>query len=222
MVVPRQERSSVSLERKHPKGSPRDLTLIVCTDESKDYFQDLVNYLKLDTQIAVDTVSDELNFTEQVEEALLISQQSKPHRRLFAVLNSNDLCYQKSGLTGQIRQALKLISQQNLPNNRIFRLVISNPGFQLWLLLHFAKGDFSALDAGEWSNCVEEKLEEFIPNFQSVETRKEFFAKSYPLLETAVKNSKNLRLIQSVKPGPSSEIHELVAYLLKLQRRYGE
>jgi hypothetical protein len=156
-----------------------------------------------------------------VEDALLISQQAKPHRRLFAVLDSNDISHQKGGMTGQIRQGLKIIRQQNLPNNRIFRLIVSNPGFPLWLLLHFAKVDFTALDAGEWSQHVAKNLEKFIPNFQSVETRKEFFAKSYPLMETAINNSQSLRLIQSVKLGPSSEIHELIAYLLKLQRRYG-
>jgi hypothetical protein len=216
MVVPRKERHPNSFERTSNGGSPRDLTLLVCPDTCKEYFQDLVNHLELDTKVAVEPVKSNKNLELQVEEAIEISLNAKPHRRLFALLDVPN----NKDQGAQILQARKLILQQNLPNNRIFRLLITTPGFYLWLLLHFKLVDFSACPDGEWSEQVAEKLLEFIKDFKSVESRKDYYNLSYPYLETAIKNSQKLQLLRSIKPGPCSEIHELMAYLLKLQKRY--
>jgi hypothetical protein len=125
------------------------------------------------------------------------------------------------GPTTQFLKAQKIVKQHNHANKKILRLLTSNPGFSFWLLLHFKLGDFSDLPQSEWLQRVEQELNEFIPNFKSAESQKEYFNSSYPFLKTAIKNSQKLQLIRSIKPTPSSDIHELMAYLLKLHRRYG-
>ena len=213
--TPGRERSTNSLERGQPNRSPKDLTLIVCSAESQDYFQSLVTHLTLNSQVTVRSATGE-GLVGQVEEALEISRQASPHRRLFALLDYPDSY--DSDQMGQIRE---LARYHTLPSSRIFRLILTTPGFYLWLLLHFDTVDFSKLPAGEWPEQLSNRLEAFIPNPQETASRKAFFPLSYPHLKTAVKQSQNLYLTRSVKPGSSSEIHELIAYLQKLHRRYG-
>ncbi|MBF0444885.1 MAG: RloB domain-containing protein [Magnetococcales bacterium] len=220
MVVPRKERHPNSLERISNCGSPRDLTLLVCPILSKAYFQDLVNYLGLDTKVAVEPINSNKSFELQVEEAVEISLNAKPHHRLFAILDFVPSVSDEKDQTKQILQAHKLVLKQDLPNNRIFRLLITTPGFPLWLLLHFKLVDFSAYPDVEWSELVAKELGPFSKDFLSKESHKDYFNLCYPYLETAIKNSQKLQLLRTIKPGPSSEIHELMAYLLKLQRRY--
>ena len=215
---PGRERTSNSLERKHPSRPPRDMILIVCSVESKDYFQDMVNHLKLNNRITVETTSSN-DPIQQVEEALEISHQADPHRRLFALLDQGDPDTE-SGRPDQIRQAQDLARYHDLPNNRIFRLILTAPGFPLWLLLHFDEAEFSALPPQEWPQKVANKLGEFIPRSSRVETRREFFKKTHKHLELAIKRGQKQVLIRKVKPGPRTEIHELITYLLKLQERY--
>jgi hypothetical protein len=220
MVIPRKERSPNSFERISNRGSPRDLTLLVCPYECQDYFQDLINYLELDTKVQVELINSNKNLSLQVEETVEISRKAKPHRRLFAMLDSYNPSNQEMDQNEEIKQAKKIVKKHNHANKQIFRLLISNPGFPLWLLLHFKLEYFSDLPESQWPKRVEKELLEFIPNFKSAESSKEWFNLSYPYLETAIKNSQKLQLIRSIKPTPNSDIHELMAYLVKLQRRY--
>ena len=215
----RRERTSSSMERKHPSHSPRELTLIVCSEESKDYFLDLVDHLELSSQVIVEATSSN-NPVRQVEEALKISHQTKPHRRLFLLLDKINPAVRNLDETDQIRQAQNMARHNNLPNNRIFRLILTTPGFPLWLLLHFNKVDFSAIPEEEWLQQVQKNLEEFIPNHHLPETRKDFFNKSHKQIKAAIEQCQKLILIRSIKLSPSSEIHELIGYLFKLQDHY--
>jgi hypothetical protein len=156
-----------------------------------------------------------------VEEALEISRQASPHSRLFALLDLDGINGHGQDRSRQIHQALEMARHHHLPNNRIFRLILTDPGFLFWLLLHFDEVDFSSLSGKEWQRQVVKKLAGFIANPNHAATRKKFFAKCRPHLEKAVKRSQKRFLLQSIQPGPHSEIHELIAYLRKLQVRYG-
>ncbi|MBF0455994.1 MAG: RloB domain-containing protein [Magnetococcales bacterium] len=216
---PGNERSSNSLERSHPKLSPRDRILIVCSAESACYFQDIVDHLQLGSRITI-CATHSCDPIEQVEEALAISHQAAPHRRLFALLDQEGSPADSQERSDPISQAKRMARHHDLPNNRIFRLILSAPGFPLWLLLHFDEVEFSALPAVEWPKKVIDKLEAYLPNAQEADTREHYFEKTREFMALAIKRGQKQLLIQSVKAGPKTEIHELIIYLLKLQERH--
>lgn len=214
-----QERTPSSLERRPRIRSSREMVLIVCSAESQNYFEDIVKHLNLTSRIVIKTTSSN-NPVEQVEEALQFSLEADPHRRLFALLDRNDSAVSDGERLEQINQAQEIARHCSLPNSRMFRLIITAPGFPLWLLLHFDEAEFSTLPAKEWPQMVTKKLAEFIPNSHKATVRKQFFAKTHKHLALAIKRSQKKVLINNVQEGPSTEIHELINYLLKLQSRY--
>ncbi|MBF0380439.1 MAG: RloB domain-containing protein [Magnetococcales bacterium] len=220
MVIPRGERHPSSFERISNRGSPRDLTLLVCPKAYKHYFMDLVQQLKLDGKVSVETVNSNNELCLQVKETIEISQNANPHYRLFALLDGYNDYNQELDQNSQIIKAQKLVIEHNHENRKVFRLLVSNPSFYLWLLLHYKSLDFSAIPEDEWQDKVEKELSHSIANFKDANRQKELFALSYPHIETAIKNSQQLQLIRAKKTTPSSDIHELMAYLHKLQRRY--
>ncbi|MBF0195756.1 MAG: RloB domain-containing protein [Magnetococcales bacterium] len=220
MVVPRKERLSDSFERISNQGSPRDLTLLVCPVAYKDYFQGMVNHLELGSKVVVESINSEKAFNLQLKDIVETSLQAKTHRRLFALLDIYNSRNKEIDSASQILEAQKLVKIHNHSNNKIFRLLISNPSFFFWLLLHFKLVDYSALPESKWLHRMEEELEEFIPNFKSAKTQKEYFNLSYSHIDTAIKNSQRLQFLRTIRQTPSSDIHELVVYLLKLHRRY--
>ncbi len=214
----RRERTSPSLERSHPSRSPRDTTLIICPPGARDYFSALVEHLQLSSQVIVAASSAETHVA-QVEEALDISRGNISHRRLFALLERGNPVDDDAELIEQIRQARHIARHHDLPNNRIFRLIMSTPSFPLWLLLHFADVDFADVPETEWAQKVDAMLEEFVPGFKTDQPNADCFAKTSRHLEKAIERGRRLSFLRSVQMTPSTEVHELIGYLVKLGER---
>ncbi|MBF0447565.1 MAG: RloB domain-containing protein [Magnetococcales bacterium] len=213
------ERSPNSLERHSTMRCSRNRVLIVCPADAEHYFQDLADHLNLTNEIII-RVASSSDPVALVDEAFEISQKAPTHHRIFVLVDhpgqSDPL---DSDSTHPIKTVARRIKNNHLPQNRIVRLLVTEPGFLLWLLLHFDQAEFSAWPASQWPKIVEQELELHIPHATRKASQKQFFAKTHAYLTKAIKRSQNQILARMVKPGPSTEIHELIGFLLKHRSR---
>ncbi len=95
------------------------------------------------------------------------------------------------------------------------KVVLSNPGFEYWYLLHFEKT--SALMYG--NDKVIERLKNHLPNYQKNDP--DVFSKIYQKTDTAISNAKSVIAEKHYEEdlrtcNPSTDVHRLVEYVRKM------
>jgi len=113
--------------------------------------------------------------------------------------------------TETLQSALKLAEQEGI------KVVLSNPSFEVWYLLHFLSLQHPLTNPELLS-----KLKSKIPDYDK---RKDYFDKLLAKRDTALKNSRELEAIHVAKKvnlmsrdsNPYTSVHALVEYLLGFQ-----
>lgn len=103
----------------------------------------------------------------------------------------------------------------NLAEGNKIRLILSNPCFEYWLLLHFKKTDAPV----QQSSDLENKLKDYIPNYRPGD--RDTFSKVYDRRGQAIENAKQLEHEKGWgedlrKQNPSTHVHKIVEKLLNI------
>ncbi len=210
----RKAKATKELQRRQSRRSSYDKILIVCEGEKTEpnYFTELVNHYKLNTaNIEIDgscgsSPKSVLQRAEQL--ALIETNKGDSYDRIYCVFDkdSHETYY----------DTLEKIAAKK-PNN-IFYAAISIPCFEYWLLLHFkyTTKPYASTGNSSIANEVLKELKTLLPNYSKGDEN--IFNLLIDQIEFAKQNASRA-ITASEKnhtDNPSTNIHELVDYLQKL------
>jgi hypothetical protein len=200
------------ITRNAPTREPYDYVLIVCEGEKTEpnYFKSMVKIHRLSSANVVvrpSTGSDPVS----VVRFGLTELENKKYDKVFCIFDRDG--------HANYDEALKIVSKYNLSYPRKLTAITSWPCFEFWLLLHFtfSSAPFEKTAAKSSCDMVLSRLRSYFPTYAKggAETYEDL--RCY--LDTAMKNS--VRLSKQNKDSqfvnPSTKVHELVDYLIKLR-----
>ncbi len=196
--------------RKSGNRRPYKILVIVCGGQKTEckYFS---NYKQRKSGLRIET----LNCTENDPENL-VNFALKQISKYDLDLNSGDRVWCVFDLDRTKEETLEKIKK--LAEDKVM-LCLSNPCFELWYILHFGyfENNVSTKD-------LQNRLEEYINNYNKSE---DYFQKLLPKRDEAIKNAKKLNQkhekakikLLSTKSNPSTQVFQLVEYILKVIRQ---
>ena len=206
-------RTSKELKRKQAFKTPNKIELIVCEGSSTEpaYFNALRKKLRL-SAIHIDVVGLE-NRSEPidvVQHAISKKKQGAnkgvPYNKIWCVIDVEIPMPHKS-----LEEAIEKAKDKKL------EVILSNPFFEYWFLLHFKKVT-TAFEKGEELYSA---LKEVHPTYKKTRIG---FDILYPLTDTAIKHSKEVLKEQHNEAedlsdcNPSTHVHKIVEYLHTAQQ----
>ena len=187
-----------SLRRRGPFREPKRRLLIVTEGEvtEPEYFKALRHHCKALVDIHFAAAGVPKTCVEKAIKLRSMDQQTS---------KDPNLQYDESWCVFDVdNHPLFAEAKQQAKDNGI-RLAISNPNFELWLLLHFQEQN---------SHIHRDKLPTKIKKFMPGYVKSPDMEKLLPLHVTAIERAENLRKMQNLKkmPGanPSTGVHDLV------------
>ena len=200
-----------NLRRKTSQRSPYDRILIVCEGEKTEpiYFKVLIDKFKINTanvSITGDCGTDPKSVQKKAkEEQKKANQEKNPYDKIFCVFDKDSHPNYSQTVT-------------SINNSKIYKAINSVPCFEYWLLLHFVYTDAPFFKTENKSICenVGEKLKEYVSNYEKSSNDVEVFLDK---IDVAIKNSiKSMQnAVKNNTDMPSSNVHELVEYIQKLE-----
>jgi hypothetical protein len=202
-----------SYARRPPRREPYDVVLIVCEGAKSEpaYFNGLRAAHRLSSaniHVMSARGSDPMSIVAFAENEMATNEYDKA----FCVFDRN-------GHTNY-DAALARIARSPLGRTGKLKAITSWPCFEIWLLLHFrySTGPFNR--AGSESSCDRaiKELLTFLPEY--TKGRQTIFDELASQMPTAITNAKRLRThnSRSSSTNPSTRIHTLVGYLIKIKR----
>ncbi len=208
----RKARKITSLNRRKARLAPYDRVLIVCEDgkSSPAYLKGLCADLRL-SSANIEICGEECGSApiSVVNYAINKTRQDRDFDRVFCVLDVDRHDTLDAARDKARRHTAKKID-----------VIVSNPCFELWLLLHYQftarpygpKGKRSACD------CVIKDLKEHLTGY--AKSKSGVYSSTKGKLSTAVQNATNLteqnRSANAINP--STQMHKLVSYLQDLKK----
>ena len=198
------KRAKSKISRQKPTRQPNKVILIVCEGKKteKNYFQRLKEYLNLTTTIYIVPSAHPdpkqiIKYTKQQK-----IRQYNEYDEIYCVFDKD------SHTLEYVNEVLRMANKNN------FKTIVSDPCFEFWILLHFAKitPKFSA----NKSPCEElQKHKDFkknLPHYSKDYDFKDIIANH---LQTAIKNANE---INNAKQTPYTEVVKLVENLQDLAK----
>jgi len=199
------------LERQKAKKSPYETILIVCEDSksSPGYFRELIKHLRLNTANVMIKPSRGSAPISIVDYSIELAKSNPYIDRVACVFDrDNHASYQ---------QAINKL-ESNKSKKPIYKAVVSTPCFELWLLLHFnytTKG-YSYTNKKSAADNLLNDLKKILPSY--CKSHCKWFNDLISKIDIAIKNAKQLQEHnnKTKSKNPSTNIHELVEFLLQL------
>jgi hypothetical protein len=209
----RQSRSIKDLRRKKSYKNARDIILIVCEGKATEpnYFKSLRSQLRLST-IEVEIRGEEcgsapinvIDYALELRHAAARDKTRLPFDTVWCILDVEQPEKHKSIDDAYIKG-----------RDNGLTVVLSNPCFEFWYLLHFVK---SCAGFNKNSDVIR-SLKQYIKNY--TKNQKTTFSIVYPLTKSAINNS--IAVISEKQWGlklincnPSTHMHIIVDYLLRV------
>jgi len=210
------------LMRKTNHRSAHEIVLIICEGSKTEpnYFSALRTHLRLNRENIVihdgHKGSDPLSLVNAAEEAFVREKKRDPEKlgfdRVFVVFDRDTHT--------TYNNALQKIQGLNKKYKHKFTPIVSIPCFEIWLLLHFGYSTRQYVASGGNSPCdnLIRYLDSHLPGYAKGNVG--IFEATKDRLSEAVKNAKQLEAHQeSAQTGnPSTKVHQLVEYLLNIQK----
>lgn len=199
-----------SLDRRQAIQPAKDRMLLLAPPSATTYLQNLIDYLDLVSPITLASLK-----LATADELLTLAKhhhlQSGPFRRIFAVL---DLPVGESAFKNMYKVSRDIVRHHDIIGNVLFRVLFSRPDFSLWPSLH-APFPQAPIDSPEYSAWLQQLFQQSTAPSLSHETAHS--------LDTAIKQAQSLARIRALNPTDYTlsftEIHELIAYLLRMSQR---
>ena len=208
--MPNRRRRQASLKRRHPRFTPRPRVLVVCEGDVTEpsYLRELFRraqnriVVDIDARAGVPKTVVERAVTLKRAAELEARRQRDPFLRYDEVWAVFDVDAHPN-----LADAL----QQARANN--IGLAVSNPCFELWLLLHFRAQNAHIERAEARTAC-----REHMPGYNKLAPIEQL----YPLYEQAIERAKALEKWQRgcdrVGGNPSTGVHHLIERIQELAR----
>lgn len=209
----RKRRKIEDLRRRRPFRSPNRVELIVCEGSSTEpaYFNELRKKLRLSAvQIDVVGLEDRSEPIDVVQHAISKKKQGVkkgvPYSEIWCVIDVEIPMPHKS-----LEQAMDKAKDKKL------EVILSNPFFEYWFLLHFKKVTTAFVKGEELYGA----LNEVHPTYKKTRIG---FDILYPLTYTAIKHSKEVLEEKGCSDdlrnfNPSTHVHRVVEHLHEVAGR---
>ncbi|MBF0461544.1 MAG: hypothetical protein HQL87_09125 [Magnetococcales bacterium] len=218
------ERLGASLERRAVSRNRRGGVLIACNRQVGLYLAGLLDFLQLEEEVTLSLCATEDSHLI-VENGLRACATGGPFQRFYAVI----CCDNREEV---LHHAMTPPDLCTVGFDVAFRWITTVPSFNLWLLLHWQDLPLDPwTDYDHLSRCINEQLHRHLPPTAAHDALS-LFAAMGPGLTEAIRRGQRLSRIQAmlnrgqtgntIPPGtilPTTDVHELVSYLLKLHEK---
>lgn len=213
--MPHGGRRPNSYARRAPKREPYDVVLIVCEGSKSEptYLRSLLKAYRLSNaniHVMSTVGSDPMSIVKFAEKEM--ARQPNEYNRAFCVFDRN----------GHSNYDAALTRIANSPNGRARKLqaVTSWPCFEIWLLLHFrySTAPFNSTTAESSCDRAIRELLTFLPGY--TKGHQTIFDDLASQMSSAITNAKRLNAYNRScgSKNPSTTIHTLVEYLIRIKR----
>ncbi len=213
----RKQRIAASLKRQKAKKAPYDRVLIVCEGAKTEpnYLKEIRDSYRLNTA-NIDICGDECGSDPRsvVNYAAEKFKKDQDYDRVYCVIDRDKHT--------TFDAAIDKLRQTKLGKGVPFVAIVSIPCFEFWLLLHFVytTRPFCAPIAASNCDLVIRELTkpDRIPDYSKGAPN--IFALTKDRLLNAIKNAQQLKQhnISAGTNNPSTEMHELIQYLIELRK----
>ena len=203
------------IQRRQPKKDAYEVVLIVCEGEQTEvnYFNGLKVHEKL-SSVNVEVIpganSDPISVVQTAIEKANFQKSYLPYDAVYCVIDRDE--------HSRFDEALRLAQENNV------KVIKSYPSFEYWYLCHSVYSRASFRRSGNESSgdaCVKKVSECWKEKFQESysKTHIHTYQKLLPFRQDAIKNSAMALKAaeQESERNPSTEVHQLVQYLLNLK-----
>jgi len=214
----RKQRLAASLKRKKAMKAPYDRVLIVCEGAKTEpnYFREIRDAYRLNTAnidiCGQECGSDPLSV---VNYAIKKFREDGDYNRVYCVIDRDK--------HATFDAAIDKLTQTRLGKDVVFNAITSVPCFEFWLLLHFGFTSRQFCAPGNASNCelvlAELNKKERILGY--CKGAKNIFALTKESLPDAIRHANQLQQhnLATGANNPSTNIHELIEYLIDLNSK---
>lgn len=199
----------MNVYKKRERGTrvPRKVFIIVCEGEKTEriYFKRYrTRYSNLKIEIPNSRLTDPINLTEFAKKQIKkYDLDLKNGDAVWCVFDCDE------NTNEDISRAIKIAGDE-------IKLILSNPNFEFWFLLHFI-AHITRIDRSE----VIVKLKEYIPNY---EKNNDFFDMLLDNRPQAIENAKKLNKMHinnrieliSVESNPSTQVYSVIEEIIKI------
>jgi hypothetical protein len=199
------------LQRRAPRRSPLPKILIVCegTKTEVHYFREFIAFYRLSDSLVIEVKPSPKS--PPIEIVTFAIGKIKEYDKIYCVMDRDT--------HETFDDALQIIEQAPEKVKAVLKLIISQPCFEYWLLLHFENSAKGYVQTSK-SPCrnVMDDLEKHLPNYKKGD--RYLFMKLNDRLNKALESAKK-RLSQAKidgKMNPSTEIHELILDLQNVKK----
>ena len=206
------KRANNKISRRKPTRQPNKIILIVCEGKKteKNYFQRLKEFLNLISVKIQILTSPHPTPLKVIEHATQKINESNEYDEVYCVIDRDT-----HGDFGEALDKAKSIKLQNT----IFEVIVSDPCFEFWILLHFAKitPKFSANKSPCEALQKHKDFKKNLPNYDKSDYDfKEIIANR---LNVAIKNANEINKENlPIRQTPYTEIVRLVENLQNLAK----
>jgi hypothetical protein len=204
-----QKRTRDSLQRRKPRLSPRARILIVCEGQVTEpiYFKDLGRQARV--RLIEVVVNEEGGVPKTIVERAV--QLKKSARRTAKRLLDDFLDFDEVWCVFDVDEHPNLPHAIQQANANGVNLAISNPCFELWILLHFQDQRAHVDRARVQADC-----RRHIPNYRKTPPMLELNARYDQALTRAIALEKWQSEQGRFRENPSTEVHRLTEQIKKL------
>lgn len=213
----RKRRLAASLKRQKAKRAPYDRILIVCEGAKTEpnYLKEIRDTYRLSTA-NIEICGEECGSDPRsvVNYAIDKFNRDQDYNKVYCVIDRDK--------HATFDAAIDKLRQTRLGKGTPFTSIISVPCFEFWLLLHFAYTTRQFCAPGATSNCdlVIRELNKpsRIPDYRKGALN--IFSLTKGRLPNAIKNAKRLKQHNhsAGTDNPTTDLHELVEYLINLKK----
>ena len=198
----RKVRGQTNLRRKQT-ATPKETILILCEGENPEcrYFRRLAEELNLESCVNIQHKNGPL---KKLWQKAIREQKKSEYSKVYLVIDDDGCSDKIEDLKNDLQQHQQII------------LIISDPCFEFWLLLHFIKTTRPFKHTKGGKSACEQVIEKLKKKGRLPEYKKnhpKIFETIYSDIETALKNAKN------PSGHPSTNMYILVEDLRKLARK---
>ena len=214
----RKLRNAASLRREEAKKAPYDRVLIVCEGEKTEpnYLEEIRDAYRLNTA-NIDICGEECGSDplSVVNHAIEKYMKDKGYDRVYCVIDRDKHT--------NFNAAMDKLRSTTLGKDVKFKAAVSIPCFEFWLLLHFGYTTHQFCAPGNASNCDlvlrELRKKGRIPGYDK--GAQNIYALTKAKLSDAIGYAKQLQKHNQDTDtnNPSTNIHELIEYLIALNSR---
>ena len=199
----RKARGQTDLRRKQT-AQPKETILILCEGKNPEcrYFEKLAAKLPIESRVTVQHGKDKALIS--LGKKAIKEQEESEYSKVYLVIDDDGRSNEIKKLRNELQQHKQII------------LIISDPCFEFWLLLHFTKTTRPFKHTKGGKSACDQVIQELkkkgrLPKYEK--NAPNIFETTYSDIETALKTAKSL------SGHPSTNIHILVEDLRELARK---